>query len=317
MAGDARGPAARRPPAHGRSAEAERNPAHGAAAEPGDEAMSRLAAIRYAGAATLGILAVAAVGWLGGYRINTTPSYPLGLWRIEALGHPAVIGDLVFICPPLTPAFAMAFERGYIRRGLCPGRFSPLIKTVVAAEGQSVDIGAHVSIDGRHVGELCRDVLRIFETHPGHVLGLMRLELDVIGAPRRGDDDRRNQTRLRWLNDQMDRLAADSTRRGRLDLPAHGVADENVAHDLAGLKLDVADLQRGAHHRWLHFAKQEDDFAVRPFGHEPAAAAPLPGDAGALGLVGTHALRRGFRKEEGRGGESGGKDERQCSAGND
>jgi conjugative transfer signal peptidase TraF len=113
--------------------------------------MRRPAAIRYAGAAIGGIAAVAAAGWLGGYRINTTPSYPLGLWRIEALGRPATIGDLVFICPPLTPAFSMAFERGYIRRGLCPGRFSPLIKTVVAAEGQSVDIGEHVSVEGRQL----------------------------------------------------------------------------------------------------------------------------------------------------------------------
>lgn len=113
--------------------------------------MSRVDAIRYACAAIAGIAAVAAAGWLGGYRINATPSYPLGLWRIEALGRPPAIGDLVFICPPLTPAIAMAFERGYIRRGLCPGRLSPLIKLVVAAEGQSVDIGVHVSVEGRQL----------------------------------------------------------------------------------------------------------------------------------------------------------------------
>ncbi len=112
--------------------------------------MSR-AAIRLVGAAVAVLALVAFAGWLGCYRINTTPSYPLGLWRIEALGRPAAIGDLVFICPPITPAFAMAFERGYIRRGLCPGRLSPLIKTVVAAEGQSVDIGAHVSVEGRQL----------------------------------------------------------------------------------------------------------------------------------------------------------------------
>ncbi len=109
--------------------------------------MNRCAAIRIVGAIA-GLAAIAAAAWLGGYRINTTPSYPLGLWRIEALGRPAVKGDLVFICPPLTPAFMMAFERGYIRRGLCPGQFSPLIKTVVATEGQSVDIGEHVSVEG-------------------------------------------------------------------------------------------------------------------------------------------------------------------------
>lgn len=88
------------------------------------------------------------VGGLGGFRINLTPSYPLGLWRIETLDLPVANGDLVFICPPVTPAFAAAYERGYIRRGLCPGWFSPLIKTVVAMEGQPVDIGRHVLVDG-------------------------------------------------------------------------------------------------------------------------------------------------------------------------
>ncbi|WP_292243550.1 conjugative transfer signal peptidase TraF [Mesorhizobium sp.] len=111
--------------------------------------MSRVAIIRCAGATIAGIAAVAAAGWLGGYRINTTPSFPLGLWRIEPLGRDAAVGDRVFICPPLTPAFKTAFERGYIRRGLCPGRLSPLIKTVVATAGQSVDIGEHVWIEGR------------------------------------------------------------------------------------------------------------------------------------------------------------------------
>ncbi|MBB6469409.1 conjugative transfer signal peptidase TraF [Aminobacter lissarensis] len=111
--------------------------------------MSRRVVMVYAGGAIAAIVAVAVSAWIGGYRINFTPSYPLGLWRIEALDRPVSVGDLVFICPPLEPAFTMAFERGYIRRGLCPGRFSPLIKTVVATQGRSVDIGDHVSIEGR------------------------------------------------------------------------------------------------------------------------------------------------------------------------
>lgn len=110
--------------------------------------MRRVVVIRSAGAAIAALAAMAAAGWMGGYRLNTTPSYPLGLWRIESLERDAGAGDLVFICPPLTPDFTIAFERGYIRRGLCPGRFSPLIKTVVATEGQSVDIAAHVSVEG-------------------------------------------------------------------------------------------------------------------------------------------------------------------------
>lgn len=111
--------------------------------------MSRRTAIHFVCAATTCVTIVAGAAWLGGYRINTTPSYPLGLWRIEMLERDAASGDLIFICPPLTPAFAMAFDRGYIRRGLCPGWLSPLIKTVVATQGQSVDIGEHVTIEGR------------------------------------------------------------------------------------------------------------------------------------------------------------------------
>jgi len=99
-------------------------------------------------AGAFGVTAIAAVGWLGGYRFNLTPSYALGLWRIEQLDREAAAGDLIFICPPPTAEFVMARERGYVRRGLCPGWYSPLIKTVVAGPGQHVAIGSIIEIDG-------------------------------------------------------------------------------------------------------------------------------------------------------------------------
>lgn len=88
---------------------------------------------------------------LGGYRINLTPSEPLGLWRIVALDRPAAAGDLVFICPPQTAVIIAAKERGYLRSGTCPGGIAPLIKTVIAIAGQRVEIGAEVTIEGRPV----------------------------------------------------------------------------------------------------------------------------------------------------------------------
>lgn len=100
-------------------------------------------------AGTAILTAILIAGWPTGLRINMTPSYPRGLWRIETLDRPVAVGDLVFICPPVTAAFAQAFERGYIRRGLCPGGLSPLIKTVAAVAGQEVDVAGHVSIGGR------------------------------------------------------------------------------------------------------------------------------------------------------------------------
>jgi conjugative transfer signal peptidase TraF len=92
---------------------------------------------------------VASAGWWADLRINMTPSYPRGLWRIKALDRPPIVGDLIFICPPDTAVFERAFQRGYIRRGLCAGGLSPLIKTVAAIAGQQVDVAARVSIDGR------------------------------------------------------------------------------------------------------------------------------------------------------------------------
>ena len=113
--------------------------------------MSRRRAITLIAIAAMTVTTLIGMGWLGGIRLNLTPSYPLGLWRIEALDRAAAVGELVFICPPDTPPFRLARERGYLRRGLCPGWLSPLIKTVAAIEGQRVDIGASVTIDGRRI----------------------------------------------------------------------------------------------------------------------------------------------------------------------
>ena len=87
-------------------------------------------------------------GAAGGFRINTTPSEPLGLWRLVALDRAAAVGDLIFICPPESDVMRSARQRGYLRSGLCPGGFAPLIKTVIAIAGQRVKIGTVVHVDG-------------------------------------------------------------------------------------------------------------------------------------------------------------------------
>ena len=92
------------------------------------------------------LLVVTAVA--GGYRINLTPSEPLGLWRIIPLHRPAAVDDLLFICPPDTAAMRAARARGYLRSGSCPGGVAPLIKTVIAVAGQHIEIGVSVSVDG-------------------------------------------------------------------------------------------------------------------------------------------------------------------------
>ena len=99
-----------------------------------------------------GLLALLAlIGLLGSYRINLTPSEPLGLWQIVPLDRSPDVGDLVFICLPDGAGMREAKARGYLRSGLCPGRVAPLIKSVIAVAGQRVDIAAEVTIDGRTV----------------------------------------------------------------------------------------------------------------------------------------------------------------------
>ncbi len=106
----------------------------------------RALAILLAGGAA--VAAAAGIGWMGGLRLNLTPSEPLGLWRIAPLDRDVAVGDLVFICPPAGPASAFGLTRGYLRRGLCAGGTAPLIKTVAAVAGADIGIGADVMVDG-------------------------------------------------------------------------------------------------------------------------------------------------------------------------
>lgn len=102
-------------------------------------------------AAGLGVLIVA-IGWIGGLRVNMTPSAPLGLWRIVPLTSSAREGQTIFICPPNNGTMREALKRGYLRAGLCAGGFGPLIKSIVAVAGQRVDVTDHVTVDGAHIG---------------------------------------------------------------------------------------------------------------------------------------------------------------------
>ncbi|MEY9520037.1 hypothetical protein ABIF70_001178 [Bradyrhizobium japonicum] len=90
----------------------------------------RASAIMAAGGVAM--IAIAGIAWLGGLRLNLTPSEPLGLWRIVSFDRQIAVGDLVFVCPPAGSISAFGLERGYFRRGSCSGGAAPLIKTVVA-----------------------------------------------------------------------------------------------------------------------------------------------------------------------------------------
>lgn len=88
------------------------------------------------GAAGVAVLGIAC--FVGGARINTTRSIPVGLyWTSSALVEK---GAYVMFCPPHAGAFDDARERGYIGAGICPGGYGYMMKRVLAAKGDAVSI---------------------------------------------------------------------------------------------------------------------------------------------------------------------------------
>lgn len=102
-------------------------------------------------AAASSALLIVLAGSFGGFRINLTPSEPIGLWRILPLDRNPAVGDIVFVCLPRSALVDEARDRGYLRRGLCASRYAPLIKTVMAVTGQQVEIIRTVRIDGAEI----------------------------------------------------------------------------------------------------------------------------------------------------------------------
>ena len=92
--------------------------------------------------------ALVALAIFTGVRINTTPSYPVGIYLMtnDAIEK----GALVIFCPPDNTAFRMARERGYIGAGFCHGGYGYMIKKIMAAQNDHVEItAAGVSVNGR------------------------------------------------------------------------------------------------------------------------------------------------------------------------
>lgn len=93
------------------------------------------------------LVAMIAAVWLEGFRVNVTPSFPEGIWRLES--GPVKKGMLVMFCPPDTPIFRMAKKRRYLPRGMCPGWYAPMIKRIVAVSGDHVIVSkADVFVNG-------------------------------------------------------------------------------------------------------------------------------------------------------------------------
>ena len=96
----------------------------------------------------IGLIGVVALFGLAGARINTTASFPYGLyWVVHA---PVKKGEMVMFCPGQGDAFREARARGYIGAGYCPGGYGFILKEIVGAQGDRVAITSRgVFVDKR------------------------------------------------------------------------------------------------------------------------------------------------------------------------
>jgi conjugative transfer signal peptidase TraF len=85
-----------------------------------------------------------------GFRINESPSLPVGVWHISPLRTEVRRDDVVSFCPPDTAVFREAQQRGYLGSGLCGAGYEPLLKPVAAIAGDRLTrTDGGININGR------------------------------------------------------------------------------------------------------------------------------------------------------------------------
>lgn len=97
----------------------------------------------------LGFIAVGfMIAWSAGYRINSTPSEPVGIWHLVPVTspmQPVRVGEYISFCAP-TPDYS------FLDPGNCDDGVAPFLKRVVGVPGDLVkETAAGVKIDGHHL----------------------------------------------------------------------------------------------------------------------------------------------------------------------
>jgi len=79
---------------------------------------------------------LAVVFWHLGYRVNLTPSLPVGLYRL--VNVPLLRGQIVAFCLDDTEFTQLAREREYLAAGSCPSGLRPLLKEISGLAGDNI-----------------------------------------------------------------------------------------------------------------------------------------------------------------------------------
>jgi len=90
------------------------------------------------------VIAACDVLALAGLRWNTTESEPRGLWWSASIGEHVEAGEYVAVCLPATPVVLL-----YVGPGDCQNGLKPLLKTIGAVAGDTVELSAEgVRVNG-------------------------------------------------------------------------------------------------------------------------------------------------------------------------
>ncbi len=87
---------------------------------------------------SIGVFVLSIIARSSGIYINTTPSLPLGFYKI--IDEPIQRGAHVAFCPPRSELFDDALAKGYIGGGNFSGGYGLLLKRVLAMAGDTVSI---------------------------------------------------------------------------------------------------------------------------------------------------------------------------------
>jgi conjugative transfer signal peptidase TraF len=102
-------------------------------------------------ALSTGLTGAAALGLSFAVRLNVSPSAPIGFYR--SIDRPLERNRLVVACVPPWVA-PLAWERGYLGRGSCPGHVQPVLKRLTGLPGDVVEVGQEaVTVNGVRVAD--------------------------------------------------------------------------------------------------------------------------------------------------------------------
>ncbi|GIU51310.1 putative conjugal transfer protein TraF [Shewanella sairae] len=86
-----------------------------------------------------------------GYRLNTSSSFPPGVYVIDSIKAEYQTNDLVLLCPPDNHSVRIALVRGYIGSGQCKSQTTPMIKRIAATYGDNVVLDSTITVNGHEL----------------------------------------------------------------------------------------------------------------------------------------------------------------------